>query len=569
MKRYISFFSILLFVLNCYIIFAETPGKYTNYKVKQGDSLVKISEKFYLNGSNNNDGKISKKWILIYDTNKNTLPKIEITGFNLDAYVKLNIGQELRIPPISINQTQKVINETLNRHLKKAIEQHYEQYLANNYKEEIKNHKTPLEFIYSENKSGKLKINKEFYGSDIKLTDGTIIPSTCINDYNLFPYRIIQNPDAKKTIFIFPESHTDFGSNRYDKYLLLNSIADYNNIKNFHVFLESMDSEFDKERYFDNYEKLKNKIDSSIIPIKKFDILCSEYKSFRDSSKFRAAINPSMLFFYTKKTCTISGSEKYSSIKKFEDELNNLFKNIKTNNAIEINRLIKELIRERDNDISQSYERLPDNTIGLMDIGVAHTFNQLQLAKERTNYNLVVFYHPTLKQYEIGDKKNSKLYAHKQEPSEHTSVFENIAVISKPYKQKVYNPQNGKIIYQDFIEDILNKGTYTEEEKILIRIRAKELKEKEFFAKDRLLNKGEKYCNVFPIYGKGFLGRLRNGNKISFIFIPQNGLPEAYINDLVASDKIDSNDGYFFIKFWTSIPITKKDIYMKLKIAQQ
>jgi len=542
-KSIISIFLFLLCLGNVYLEPLETKS----HTIKEYDTLESIAYSEYkdLVSDNENEVDTIKRWILIYNENKENLSpaffkgfysknfrieiydfNTDIFDFNIDPFVPLEVGQIIEIPIYKEYPSVKLLDIDINKIRFEAYNNTINKYMDSSFYKQSMDNAIPIKIVYELDENGSLKEVNRINSTELILTDGTLLPSTSLIDFNLYPYKIVQNAEAKKTVFLLPEHHIDIGNNRYLKFLLIQAIADANFSRTPVVLLESMDNEVHKT-FFNEYKILRNDIQNLTDKIDIFKGLTSGYNFFDKDNLFaRAGINPTMAFYYYNNNCQVLGAEEQSLV---DNQV-----------RVPIGQKYKTL-KNRDKYISESFSSIDSNSIIFMGIGAAHINNQIEFAEEN-NYNLVVFYHPSLQRTELVSEYERKIVLPEkdlvQDYMDHRAILLDTNIIyQENYEKKdlFFN-----INQSNFVNKIISSIDYFER---MDDIKTESINQnielflgREFYNDIKILDIGQIMLISYDVQKTGnivsIIEKQENSCAITHYFIPNAGLPLYIANEL-------------------------------------
>jgi hypothetical protein len=633
MNRFRPFLITVIIFLSSYFLFSAATNE--TYKVKTHDTLPGIAINFYSKKpfSEKDVEQNMYRWILIFNENRERLGlKIEFRSFGWDPVVYIEPGQDILIPvmdemyPEPVKLENMIYEEMVKTkgNLRSSLEDPDVVIYKN------KRGETVREIVLSEDGSGDLAIKDIIYDRQYnKLTDNTVVPYAPDSEFEIYSYKTIQDVSADKTIFIFPDLHTDYQVG-FSRYMTMSMIEELNSGKNIFVLLESTDRTSDRVLINDFYDIRKKKIEYDISKA-----LTEPFAAFRGTDNMRPGIIPSMALFYENDNINVIGSENRSSLEDYiksekliskeieqkyfeyrkallgefylyhKKETEKLILNIENSimlasqeNKIndiskiyELNRLqenfariylgedfyevslsglleknladilisidnlcgantlktflaYREMVRTkraelvkpgtdkdiyehkkiieqeiydrfllaRDMEISETMASLPENSIGIFELGTAHINNQIRLCKEKKNYNLVIFHHPALN-YELLS------YAFTQKPKEHLLLMNKYSLKSDSF--------SGLIMPDDF------RNEYESNAELRYRINENFMKIKETYLSyiDESIRLNEIGIYILKLNNTGDIIRLVKKNEnneieLRYFFIPGNTVDE-------------------------------------------
>lgn len=178
-----------------------------------------------------------------------------------------------------------------------------------------------------------------------------------------------------------------------------------------------------------------------------------------------------------------------------------------------LNTLNNELFVSRDEFISNSFDSLKTNSIGICELGIGHIYNQIALCEEKKGYNLVIYHHPSLR-YDLLN------YSSPQNPEEHRILFD---------KYRLDQQYFSDLIIPDYFENQYNTN---KELKSLIDKEFIIFKQTDFSFTDNLLKEKMLRIHIKKVSNIGKITRIsklydKKNIEVKFCFIPEKYIEES------------------------------------------
>ena len=324
MRKVTLFIIIFNFLITGTVVFTDT---YQLYSSNEEDTLEKIAIHVYSTLPNSEAVPYENRYrgYLIYEENKDS-PGLTVKFRGYDEYpvILISPGHTLKIPireegyP-TVSELQAMIAKELisvRENIKKKNESISLQRISGLKTGDIS------KLTLSLDERGELILEDVvFENAPYVLTDGTVLPQSDPLERDLFVWKIIENRQARKTIFLFPEAYLNFeGANR--KYLVMSNILQSNNgKKNIDILLESIDDNVDSEK-IDTFKKLKQ----SNYYFDFFRILTPPSVASENTEIKRSTMKPSMALFYQHPSIDIKGLEEKQKIQSYIESGENAIK---------------------------------------------------------------------------------------------------------------------------------------------------------------------------------------------------------------------------------------------------
>ncbi|MBN1798895.1 MAG: hypothetical protein JW822_09975 [Spirochaetales bacterium] len=323
----------IMFIVLCgwLILFNMFAQDTLTYTVKKGDTLESIAIEVYGNLPYSESEPFDNRFrsILIFNENKKRLGlSITFEDYDWNPVVKLEPNWELIIPVC----TQGYPGKPELKHMleKEMIAVKLEIRSGNEavQLEKIKNSTTDnvRKIIFAGNENNDYILEQVFYEkTPYPLSDGAVLPQLHSARYNFFVWQIIEHPDAKKTVFLFPDTGINLDG-AVSKLLIMNEIADANYNKQLVVLLELLDNVNDKNLISRFYDLRGKKTDCDFSRI-----VSSPCAETSNNEKTRAAMSCSMALFYQNSAIKVSGAEDSNEIEEYVDRKGGVEKEIEEN----------------------------------------------------------------------------------------------------------------------------------------------------------------------------------------------------------------------------------------------
>lgn len=249
MKKILTFFIIFLLLISH---LSANPDADQFYISKEGDTFEKIAIDVYSKLPNSEAVSFNNRYrgILIYEENKDSVDlTIKFREYDQDPIIVIKPGEKLKIP---IHEDEYPTVQELRARIDREVE-------AAKGSIKTKNTAISLQKISDETSDEIIKVTLSmdergeplleeavFAKVPYVLTDGTFLLQSHPSEQDIFVWQIIENKQAGKTIFLFPDTYSHLRGS-YRKFGIMNEIARENSDRSISIFLESIDDREDSE----------------------------------------------------------------------------------------------------------------------------------------------------------------------------------------------------------------------------------------------------------------------------------------------------------------------------------